>query len=271
MTLKVFQHCDNKYDWNAYIRIGLYYGMRDGSRVNFCDVHFGWIPGEPVERGIFSGPKDSTNQITRYARSKEAIERYREKGDVRSDLALTAGGIALLTHSKTRNTFSIWMFGPVLSEGVAYGSLVAELEGFELGKHGHKWTPIDPKTGKERDQYDPKNQRYLVEFPKSYKKHRFHPCKLWGSAYADGMTPRAPGYEGIIRDGGSTVHYEDGYAPGEKFYVKPGPAPPLKDALKEARASLQPAFLPKNALKVVWTVEDFASDQTVCQVYSRGG
>ena len=38
MTLQAFEKCDNKYDWGAYLRIGLYYVMRTGKRTNFCDV-----------------------------------------------------------------------------------------------------------------------------------------------------------------------------------------------------------------------------------------
>jgi hypothetical protein len=270
MTLKIFQNCDNKYDWQAYTRIGLYYAMRDGSRTNFCDVHVGWLPGEAMDRGVFSGPKDKTNQITRYARSKDAIERFKDNGEVRTDLTLKEGGIARLLFSRTRNTMNVWMFGPLVSEGVAYGSLVAELTGFEYPKTGHKFTPINEKTGKERETWDPKYQRYLVKFPATYGRH-FFPCKLWGSDYSEGLEPWAPGYQNIIRDGGSTVHYKDDHAPGEKDYVKPGPAPTLKEALKTARQSLTSAFLPKGAVKVVWKVEDFAANQTVCQVYDRGG
>jgi hypothetical protein len=270
MTLKIFQQCDKKYDWQAYMRIGLYYVMRDGSRTNFCDVHVGWLPGEGINRGVYSGPKDKANQITRYARSKEAIERFKDNGEVRADLALQSGGIVRLLYSRTRKTMNIWMFGPLVSEGVAYGSLVAELSGFEFAKHGHKFTPINRKTGKERETSDPKYQRYIVQFPASYGKY-FLPCKLWGSSYSEGLEPWAPGYQNVIYDGGSTVHYKDDHAPGEKDYVKPGPAPPLKDALREARQSLNSAFLPKGAVKVVWKVEDFAGDQTECQVYDRSG
>jgi hypothetical protein len=243
--------------------------MRDGERTNFCDVHFGWVPGDPIDRGVYSGPKEAVNEITRYARSHEAIARYRDKGEVRSDLALTAGGIATLVHSHKRKTFDVWMFGPLLFEGAAYGSLVAELTGLELGKHGHKFTPIDEKTGKEREKSDPKYQRFLVKFPKDYSLH-YHPCKLWGSTYADGNHPSKWIDVNVIYDGGSTVHFKDDHAPGEKDYVPPG-YQSLVDALREARTSLTPAFLPKNAVKVVWKIEDYASDQTVCQIYSRKG
>src|SRR5262249_14410521 len=75
----------------------------------------GWLPGEPIDRGAYSGPKDSVNDITRYARSHEAIARYRDQGEVRSDLALTAGGIATLMHSPKRKTFGECLAGQLLA------------------------------------------------------------------------------------------------------------------------------------------------------------
>ena len=270
MTLEVFRKCDAKYDWFAYVRFGLYYVSRGGERTNFCDIHFGWLPTEPIDYGVFSGPKDSTKDITRYGRTQEAIRRYDRDHKVHSDLVLSGGGRAKLVQNSKRKTIDVWLFGPVLFEGVGYGSLVAELAGLELPKTAIKRTPIDEKTGKERDIYDPKKVRYLVFYPKNYAS-RYHACTLWGSTYSDGTKPRAPGDDNIIHDGGSTVHYEDNRAPGEKDYVKPGPAPALTDALESARTSLKMAFLPKNAIRVEWKIEDYSANLTDCQVLERGG
>src|SRR5262249_52325583 len=157
-----------------------------GTRTNFCDIHLGWVPGQAIDMGVFSGPKDATNDITRHARSAEAAKRFRVEQKVNSDLALTNGGIAKFLHSKKRDSMDVWLFGPLLFDNLPYGSLVAELKNLQLPKVGHKFTPIDPKTGKERDQYDPKGQRYLVNFPKDYGLH-FHPCNLLASKYADGL------------------------------------------------------------------------------------
>jgi hypothetical protein len=140
MTLGIFKGCDNKYGWDAYIRIGLSFVMGDGRRTNFCDTHLGWIPMEPIDKGIFSGPKDKANQITRYERSDEAINRYESTQTIQSDLDITAGGVAQIIRDKKRNTTDFWLFGPLLLNGVAYGSLVAELEGFVKPKGHHKFT-----------------------------------------------------------------------------------------------------------------------------------
>jgi hypothetical protein len=58
MTLAMFQKCDKVYDWYAYMRIGLYYGMRGGEQKNFCDIHFNWLPGDPLEIGAIGVLKD---------------------------------------------------------------------------------------------------------------------------------------------------------------------------------------------------------------------
>jgi hypothetical protein len=264
MTLKAFQKCDNKYDWFAYIRIGLYYVMCTGQQTNFCDIHFGWLPGEAIDLGAYSGPKEAVNEITRYDRSRDAVARYRDNPwNVHSDLELSAGGRAKMVYSRKRKTPDVWLFGPLLSEGVPYGSLVAELDGFEFGKSGHKFTDIDKKTGKELAHSDPKSQRFIEVFPKNYGVH-FHPCKLFGSSYAEGLRPTALFHDHFIRHFGATIRVTD-------YESNPAKAPELKEALTSARSQLWQAFLPKDVTRVVWKIEAFASDRTVCQLYAGNG
>jgi hypothetical protein len=264
MTLKAFEKCDNDYDWGAYIRIGLYYVKRTGQRTNFCDIHFGWTPTNGIRNGAYSGPKDSVNDITRYERSQSAVARYQDKREVQSDLALTAGGRTTLVYSHRRKAPDVWLFGPLVHEGVPCGSLVAELEGWKAPKEGHKFTnEIDPKTGKEREHSDPKSQRFLVAFPKDYGKH-FQPCKLWGSSYSEGVRPKALFHDRIFRHYGASIRVTE---------YEPTPAKALEfmEALASARAQLWRAFLPMDVTRVEWKIEDYAADQTACQTYARHG
>ncbi len=272
MTLEIFKKCESKYDWFAYIRFGLYFVMRDSSRKNFCDVHLGWLPTEKIDRGIYSGPKDKVNEITRYNRSDEAVTRYENKQQVHSDLDITAGGAAKIVYSKDHKATDIWLFGPLLLNKVPFGSLVAELEGFVTPKTQYKETPIDEKTGAKRKSGDPKARRYLAIFPRDYGQ-RYHPCKLWGSSYAEGMQPRAPRDENIDWDHatGTEFHWKDNRAPGEPGHTPPPRAPDLVDALTKARASLQAVSLPDGATRVEWKIEDYSSELTECQLYDRGG
>src|SRR5262249_13243153 len=139
-----------------------------------------------------------------------------------------------------------------------------ELEGWKAPKEGHKFTQaIDPKTGKERENWDPQSQRFLVAFPKDYGK-RFHPCKLWGSSYSEGFRPRTLFNDRIIRHYGAPIRISE-YEP------KPAKQLDLMEALTSARAQLYPTFLLKDVTRVEWKIEDYAADQTVCQTYARHG
>jgi hypothetical protein len=263
MTLNTFQRCDKDYDWGGYIRIGLYYVKRTGQRTNFCDVHFGWIPTNGIHNGAYTGPTASVNDMTRYERSQDAIARFQANREVRSDLGLTAGGRAKLVYSHRRKAPDVWLFGPLLHEGVTYGSLVAELEWWKPPKEGHQFTQrFDPKTGKVEDK-GPKGQRFLAAFPKDFGKH-FRPCKLWGSSYSEGFRPKALFHDHILRHYGAAIRVTQ---------YEPAPAQPLDlmETLTSARAQVYQAFLPNDVIRLEWKMEDFAADQTECQQYARHG
>ncbi len=247
MTLKTFQKCDNKYDWSAYIRIGLYYVTKKGERRNFCDVHLGGMPNEVTIKGIFSGPQDSANDISRLTRSQAAQKRYFLEGTVNPDLELTAGGQARTFVNSELKTLDVWLFGPLLFEGVAYGSLVARLEGFVFPKSTWQ-SKIDyslPDKEMEKQHSDPKFQRFKLIAPKTWGL-KFLPCKLFGSDYSEGTSP----------------------LPTDRASKSP---PTLAKAVGHARHNLQPAFLPKDVMKAVWKIEDFADELTECQIYERHG
>jgi hypothetical protein len=226
-------------------------------------------------QGVYSGPTDSSNQIKRLERSKEAKERYFLEGKVNSDLDLSAGGIARLLFShKAPTQVTIWLLGPLLFQGTAYGSLVAQLEGFQSLKYKHEQKPIDPipcdptpygdddpgaghETGcsveeegqalhKRWDQEaDPNRQRFKLVIPKGFGA-KFLPCKLFGSDYSEGTRPRSP----------------------DKAVTTP---PAMKDALGDARKRVKAAVLPKDSVKALWKIEDVADELTECEVYARGG
>jgi hypothetical protein len=247
MTLKTFQKCDNKYDWMAYIRIGLYFVTKKGERQNFCDIHLGGIPKEVTQNGIFSGPKDSTKDITRLGRSQAAQKRYFLEGKVNSDLDLSAGGQAKPFVNKDTKTLDVWLFGPLLLEGVPYGSLVARLEGFEFPKatSQNKIDYTQPDDVVEKQHSDPKFQRFKLIPPKGWTL-KFHPCQLLGGDYSEGSSPQ----------------------PTDRASKS---APSLGKALGAARHRLSPAILPSNVTKVIWKVEDVADELTVCEIYERHG
>ena len=247
MTLKTFQKCDKRYDWYAYIRIGLYFVTKPGERQNFCDIHLGGIPSEITLNGIFSGPTDSANTITRLTRSQAAQKHYFLEGTVNSDLDISAGGQAKPFVNKDTNSLDVWLLGPLLLEGAPYGSLVARLEGFVFPKatSQNKVDYTQPEDVIEKQRTDPKFQRYKLIPPRGWTLS-VHPCKLFGSDYSEGTSPQPTDRASKSR-------------------------PTLGKAIGAARHRLGPAILPQNVTKVIWKVEDAADELTECQIYDRHG
>jgi len=232
--------CDKRYDWNAYLRIGLYYVQKKGGHYNVCDIHLGGVPGELFMQGIYSGPKDSSRDIRKLDRTADEIFRY-DHGNgagVSSLLEIQEGGRAQPVYDDKGKVRDIWLFGPLLFAGAPYGSLVVELVGLEMPTHKTEWHGIDKKTGKKLAKGDPQRMRYKIKFPKSYGL-KYMPAKIWGSTYSGGRHPK-----------------------GLK---------PVVDVLKNERPNVQPAILTSGMTRVEWRVEDFAGELTGCELYDRKG
>lgn len=241
--------CDDNYDWFSYFRIGLYYITRRGERKNFCDIHFGGIPNEIMEKGHYSGPKAAAyDNTTRKERSKEAKDRYFREGWVHSSLDLSAGGLAKPLFNRDLNVMDLWLLGPLLYEGNAYGSVVARLKGFVYPKSDYKDLRNDKLPEKEYDatqRFDPKLQRFKLKVPQGWGS-KFMPCTMWGGDYSEGTRP-------LKLDGA------DQYPPT------------MNKALDAARHRLKPAILPKDVMKVVWKIEESKNELTACSVYDGKG
>ena len=97
----------------------------------------------------------------------------------------------------------------------------------------------------EEQRSDPKSQRYKMVIPKGFG-GKYLPCTLWGSDYSEGTRPRSPDRA-----------------------VKASPS--MESALTAFRKRMSAAILPRNVVKAVWKVEDYADELTVCETYARGG
>ena len=249
-----FKQCDKRYDWYAYVRIGIYFVLKNSQRYNLCDVHIGEVPGELFTKGIYSGPKDSVRDIRRLGRTAQEIQKYDDDFihtppgqvgvGVSSFLDVREGGVAQPVFRRGTKKLDIWLFGPVQFSGQPYGSLVVELDGFEMPTHKTELHPIDKKTGKPREPGDPQRSRFKIKFPKSYG-FKYFPAKIWGSSYSDGRNPR-PMNMSI-----TPLH--------------------LLDVLDGARPECWPAVLHPNVARVEWKVEEFAGELTECELYDRKG
>jgi hypothetical protein len=252
--MSFFKKCDKRYDWYAYVRIGIYFVLKNGQRYNLCDVHIGEVPGELFTKGVYSGPKDGVRDVRRLGRTAQEIQKYddefihtppgKESYGVHSTLDVREGGWAQPVLSPNRKKLDIWLFGPVQFSGSAYGSLVIELNGFEMPTHKTELHPIDKKTGQPRELGDPQRSRFKIKFPRSYGL-KYLPAKIWGSSYSDGRNPRPT-----------------------NMSITPLP---LLDALDGARSECWPAVLNPLVARVEWKVEEHAGELTECELYERKG
>lgn len=243
MTHPLVSQCDPKYDWMAYIRVGLYVVTRRGERKNFCDIHFGGMP-EELRAKFFSGPKDAISQVKRIERSKEEQLRYFREGTA-PGLDIAKGGYALSLPDAANKNVRVWLLGPLVFNKVAYGSLVADLNDMVMPKTRFELHERDPKTGEKRKNSDPKRSRFYARFPRNYG--QYLPCTLWGSDYSEGGEP-------LPLDN-----------------AKGSPRPALNDLLRNATNRVHPAILPDGAAKIVWRAEDFRDQLTMCEYVRRGG
>jgi hypothetical protein len=244
MTHPLIKQCDKNYDWIAYIRVGLYLVARNGYRTNFCDIHLAGLPDE-IKGIMFSGPKDAMKDVNRFERTDKEQIRYLVQGSVSPAPGVAEGGYAKTYIDRDKKTVRVWLFGPLLFQNVAYGSLVADLNGMVMPKMRHEFKERDPKTGQQRERTDPKRSRFHAIFPGSYGSYM--PCKLWGSDYLEGVKPLP-----LVKK-------------------QPDTAPSLDKALDSAKDRVKPAILPKDAVKVVWKVEEYKDQLTWCQIVGRGG
>jgi hypothetical protein len=183
--------CEKRNKEKSYERIGLYVHTPADGYENFCDVHVTWNMQDPNPKKMtmpftgykawYSGPMESVSQIKTLERSQLDKDEYARYKNVSPDLDIDAGGHALVVEayktgpgSPKLQHFSdfklkplvqkepayIWLFGPLLLNNDAYGSLYVELTGsFQAGKG-------------------------------------FQPLKIHGSSYADGIANFYPAYAG---------------------------------------------------------------------------
>lgn len=196
--------------WFSYERIGLYYRTRKGRR-NFCDLHFwgaaddlgkkGRSPGDRPHghQGSYAGPKSpiiptyfdkklqTKKAFDENQRTNDDYELYdricREHAEPDWEAAFSAacarrgvdrGGVAQVIYTD-RNTYDCWLFGPLRLDGSgAYGSLVADLEGFDEYLWDNRMDPFDkPRTT------PPPTGRW--PHPIKGRVGVFRSCALWGS------------------------------------------------------------------------------------------
>ena len=245
-TNPIFKNLDNKYEWYAYTRIGLYYTTRSGKRINICDVHLGGLGPESMSGGFYTGPKNSPDQIKTFKRSEQEVfwGDHWDDGSDPDNLGLSGGGLAHALSPKNSNKLHLWLYGPIMLNRVPYGSLVAVLYDMEFPKR-KPYKLIDDQQRANSDSYKAESEHnpFQIIFPRGYRSRHYRKCVLWGNMFYPGET--------------------------QKLWGPPGSD--LNKALKEAWKKKYFVPLPKPVMKMAWKIEDCASGLTMAQLHNRRG
>jgi hypothetical protein len=147
-------------------RLGLYLVSVKGERTPFCDVHsYGALLDRAWHEVFYTGPGKKAETAIKHRRSAGEIAAYENHHEVALENDIAAGGRALFMHSRKRNSYDVWLFGPLSFLDAAYGSLIVELSGYATRKI---FTKIDKNS---------RQMTYWTEFPKAPMGH-FNRCKL---------------------------------------------------------------------------------------------
>ncbi len=250
--MKLSDGVDNKYEWCAYVRIGLYYVTRKDRYINIGDVHLGGLGPESMQGGYYTGPTDTVDQIKTLKRTEDEVfwGDHFSTGEYPDNLGFSGGGRVHTVRHKKHKTFHLWLYGPILFNKVPFGSLIAELHGLEMPKGApYKPIPLDETGEKIKTDFheaDSEYNPYRIIFPKGYRSPGYKKCTLWGADFSLGRHAKI-------------------------FKSWSGPN---DDLLKELGAGWKKksfAPLPQQVTRMAWKIEDYASGVTLAQLYKRGG
>ena len=147
-------------------RLGFYLVSGNGKRTHFCDVHsYGALANHYWHEVFYTGPGQKSITAINHRRTAGEVVAYEEHHEVALENDIAVGGRAIFIHSRKRNSYDIWLFGPLSFLDHPYGSLIVELSGYATRKIFSK---LDSKSQK---------MTYWTVFPKHSADH-FHPCKL---------------------------------------------------------------------------------------------
>lgn len=230
--------CDNKLKAFASERIGLYFKMRDGKTVNFCDIHMMWTDGtDTIHEIYYSGPMKTLLDGSGNSERTEAEKRIYEKhGEVGLENDIEEGGRALFIHSEKRKSFDFWLLGPISFQDKGYGSLIVELEGFFLPniltKHFKKPKMVSYFSV-------PQSSFSWTHFPKHYV-----------------------GKSGKCNILASNFYEKNKFRYGRDVYT---------EELSKKRPTAWAVDMPADVKGIVWKIEAASGQQTECSIYKSHG
>ena len=244
----------------AYLRLGFYYELRDkGKWFNFCDYHRVWsgyasARNSPLSdfKYYFTGPKDSVNGIKSWDRDRIYRSVFNQNhADQMSAMDIDMGGIGYMVGRKKRHTHDCWLFGPIRFDGVVYGTLLVEIQGFHDAIVYTRYVPVGspvPPGWRESDgdegarmKGNPDKLQYRLVF--SPRNAHFQPCTIYGADFTDYPL-------------GAQIAHKKGWTPIDFLNHQ--------DEIYKVRESMTPLSLPRFAKGAVWRQEAASDGTTFC-------
>jgi len=112
--------------------LGFYLVSRDGEHTPICEIHsYGASAANEAWHNIlYTGPGKKSITAIKHKRTIEDDELFDLKHFAQDHNDIANGGFAEIMHSKKRQSWDIWLFGPLAFQDKSYGSMVFELSGY---------------------------------------------------------------------------------------------------------------------------------------------
>src|SRR5262249_55165931 len=94
--------------------LGFYLVAANGQRTPFCEFHtYGAIGDRQWHEMYYTGPGQKSISAIKHKRTPGEIGTYEKYHEVAEENEISMGGRALLVHSRKRNSYDIWLLGPL--------------------------------------------------------------------------------------------------------------------------------------------------------------
>jgi hypothetical protein len=98
-----------------------------GERTPICDIRSYGASLSEWHNYVYTGPGQKSATAIKHHRTVEDDELFDIKNVVFDENDVAKGGFATMIHSRKRQSWDIWLFGPLMFLGKPFGSLVFEL------------------------------------------------------------------------------------------------------------------------------------------------
>lgn len=107
--------------------LGFYLVSRKGECTRICDIRSYGASIDAWHNIVYTGPGQKSATAIKHKRTVEDDELFDIKHVVLDQNDIAKGGFAAMIHSRKRQSWDIWLFGPLLFVDKPFGSLVFEL------------------------------------------------------------------------------------------------------------------------------------------------